>query len=182
MIDMYEIPRNQIIGEMRRIFARGSLCKEARARQLSKKKGPRGGSMWDCEECGEAANAKNTAVDHIETVCPIDKSYDDMTLDEIACRMWCKQFENPLDNLQLLCKTCHDKKTATEQQERKQRRWEKEMSRKAGTAAKKLPDSVGKEDILPLFEDLGEDIVKKLTGDQLGDFIFKTVNWYRGRK
>lgn len=180
MIDMYEIPRNQIIGSMRQLFARSQLYRDAKDRALSDKKGVRGGRRWVCNICGHDSN--KVALDHIDMVCPVDTCYSEMTLTEIADRIWCKQCDNPLDNLQVLCEECHNKKSAQENSESARIKREKEMSRKAGTAAKKLPDSVGKEDILPLFEDLGEDIVKKLTGDQLGDFIFKTVNWYRGRK
>ena len=138
--------------------------------------------MWTCECCGKDANAKNTAIDHINPVVDPNSSYAEMNLDEIAASMWNMQYDNPLDNLQLLCKTCHDSKSAAENELRRKIKREKEMSRKATTAAKELPDSVDKEALLQLFEDLGDDIVHKLTGAQLGEFIDKTVKWYRGRK
>lgn len=52
--------------------------------------------------------------DHIEPVIPVDKQTKDLTFDEIIDRMFCK-----VDNIQILCKPCHDRKTDLEKEERK---------------------------------------------------------------
>lgn len=48
-------------------------------------------------------------MDHIDPVVPIGEKAFDMSLDVIASRLWCDK-----DNLQVLCKPCHKKKSADE--------------------------------------------------------------------
>lgn len=53
-------------------------------------------------------------VDHIDPMVPIETHFEDMMLDESVNRLWCE-----LTNLQAVCETCHDVKTAQEKQARK---------------------------------------------------------------
>lgn len=63
-----------------------------------------------CESCGTIAKRKkDTQMDHIEPVIPVDKTTDTMTLDEIADRMYPN-----IEGWQRLCKECHGVKTADE--------------------------------------------------------------------
>ena len=51
--------------------------------------------------------------DHINPVIEPGKKTKDLTFDEIIDRMFCEK-----DNIQCLCKTCHDKKTEEERTKR----------------------------------------------------------------
>ena len=79
--------------------------------------GPRGGKMFVCDSCHNAFPQKEVNVDHIEPVIPIGLSMSDLPFDIILKRMWCEEH-----NLQVLCKTCHDSKTAVENAMRKAHR------------------------------------------------------------
>ena len=107
-------PKSRIIGAMRRIFSMSELYKHVKNARLSEEKGPRGGKMVVCDGCGKSFPWSSTQVDHVEDVTPVDKSAAEMSYDEIVERMWCMQCENQLDNLQVLCKECHDAKTEAE--------------------------------------------------------------------
>lgn len=48
-------------------------------------------------------------VDHIDPIIPVDRTFEEMPLDEVVSRMWC-----PLDRLQALCELCHGSKTQVE--------------------------------------------------------------------
>lgn len=72
--------------------------------------------LYKCAECGGAhpptykngtKRSKNVFVDHIDPI--IDPSKGFTTWDECIDRMFCE-----VDNLQVLCKDCHDIKTAKE--------------------------------------------------------------------
>lgn len=66
-----------------------------------------------CEQCGIVSKKKDTQLDHIEPVIPVDKTTDTMTLDEIADRMF-----PHMEGWQRLCKPCHALKTANENRQR----------------------------------------------------------------
>ena len=88
---------------------------------------------YKCEGCGaevpttireegSRTRVKNVFVDHIEPI--IDPEVGFTTWDDCIERMFCE-----LDNLQLLCKTCHDEKTAEEKRVASERRAkEKELA------------------------------------------------------
>ena len=107
------------LGAIRRKFSYSQTVKDIYSARISEKTGPRGGKMYICdgEGCGDSASTSKMNVDHIEPVIPLDKSYDDLTLDEITERIVCEP-----ENLQLLCKACHDKKTEIEKDIRKEHR------------------------------------------------------------
>jgi 5-methylcytosine-specific restriction endonuclease McrA len=80
--------------------------------------------VYECAGCGEhvpptvkAGNkrAQNVFVDHIDPIINPETGF--ISWDETIERMFCEQ-----DNLQLLCKDCHDVKTQKEREVAKQRK------------------------------------------------------------
>lgn len=70
-----------------------------------------------CAGCGEIVpltvnKKKNVFVDHIEPVVSPEEGFKDW--DTYINRMFCE-----MDNLQVLCKNCHDRKTREEKERRK---------------------------------------------------------------
>ena len=74
---------------------------------------------YRCSVCGNLFSQKNVAVDHIDPVIPLHKSEEELSIDEMAYRIWCD-----IDNLQVICNTklkdnggvpsCHKVKTDEE--------------------------------------------------------------------
>lgn len=131
---MDDFSRNQLIRGMRKQFMMSELRKEAlnRARtsvlkikkdgtvqqRLCKKTGkmvPMYTHTYTCEKCIRHGLTKQDAkVDHISPVQPYDIQAKEIgsakfSLGAYVDRLWCS-----LDNLWVLCKTCHDQKTALE--------------------------------------------------------------------
>ncbi len=77
-------------------------------------KGPRGGKMWQCNQCFKPLKGKEVLVDHDEPVVPIGMKQADMSLDEYAQRLYCD-----VSNLQVLCSDCHKEKSYEEAHKRK---------------------------------------------------------------
>ncbi len=67
---------------------------------------------YKCKSCEKDYPAKNVQVDHVKPI--IDPVQGFTTWDEVIYNMFCER-----DNLQVLCKTCHDTKTKSEKEERK---------------------------------------------------------------
>lgn len=67
---------------------------------------------YRCTSCLQEYTAKNVCVDHIEPVIPVNGTFT--TWDEYIERMFCS-----VENLQVLCSTCHDVKSKDERQQRK---------------------------------------------------------------
>lgn len=74
--------------------------------------------LYKCASCGDVVpvtvkegkgRKKNVFVDHIEPI--VDPEVGFTTWDEFIERMFCEK-----DNLQLLCKSCHDKKSSIERE------------------------------------------------------------------
>ncbi len=73
---------------------------------------------FKCQKCGFLIpDQKELSVDHIDPVVPRGRTQDDMTLVEYVDRLFCST-----DNLQVLCKKCHDSKTKEEQDERRKKK------------------------------------------------------------
>jgi len=56
-------------------------------------------------------------LDHIEPIVPYDRATKDMSLDELAPRVYCHE-----DNMQYICKECHKIKSVHESGLRKEER------------------------------------------------------------
>jgi len=105
-----------IISLLRRGTMRWPPRNEALAKAKTEKKintaTGRMAQHYECAECKGQFTAKNIAVDHIQAVIdPYDGFIDFSVYIE---RMFCG-----VDNLQVLCKDCHDVKSAKEKGHRK---------------------------------------------------------------
>ena len=91
-------------------------CKKA-ARHSEKLPNDKGRLVFHskCASCNEIHPETTCAVDHINPV--INPSTGFTTWDDVIERLFCE-----LDNLQVLCKPCHDKKTQEEKDIDKERR------------------------------------------------------------
>lgn len=78
-------------------------------------KGPRDGCLFICAKCGLCFKRKEVQVDHIQPVVPIDRPVQDWN--EYIERLFCSP-----ENLQVLCKPCHQVKCDNEQEERNENR------------------------------------------------------------
>lgn len=108
---------NHIKGGLRRAFARSELYERVRAKYRVEHydpKHPRCKKWAWCGVCGVITPEWRTAVDHIDPVVPVDRHFEDMSLDESADRIWCEE-----NNLQVICDPCHDIKTNAEKELRK---------------------------------------------------------------
>lgn len=104
-------------GALRRVFSRSELRNtvvNASLIEHSDPKRPRVKKWCRCALCKLPEARSYVAVDHIAPVIPLHRSFEEMSLDEVVDRLWCL-----LDNLQVLCETCHDDKTAEERKLRK---------------------------------------------------------------
>lgn len=109
--------RNLLKGAMRRIFSRSELRQQVMKANLiehSDEYRPRVKRWAWCDLCGAVNPAYTMAVDHIVPLVPLDKTLEEMSWDTVVDRLWCDK-----KNLQLLCKTCHDSKSAIERKQRK---------------------------------------------------------------
>lgn len=116
--DSYLIYKNA-----RYIFNQSSLYYQAYQRQLSHLKGVRGGRKYICASCKKSFVKKDTQLDHKEPVIEIGKSSSDYTWYELVSRVFCD-----IDNLEVLCKNCHNKKSAKEAEERAKIRRERKKN------------------------------------------------------
>ena len=109
-IDLRE--RNKLLSAVKRVFSRSQLRKEVMEKALSKKRGPRGGKMYNCSGCKTAYS--KVQVDHKDPVIPIGQAFKDMSWDlVIEQRLYCSP-----KNLQVLCTDCHKEKSKQEAKER----------------------------------------------------------------
>lgn len=69
-----------------------------------------------CQVCGEWVGSTKISVDHIDPVIPSDGTFEDWNT--YVDRLWCNKIGKA--NLQRICDACHDKKTQTERDSRKQ--------------------------------------------------------------
>jgi 5-methylcytosine-specific restriction endonuclease McrA len=115
-----------IKGGLRRTFGRSELRQRVIASAIvpgykdPKRKAVK---FWvKCETCGKMEAKSNVQVDHRQPVVPVDRSFEDMNIDEVVNRMWCEE-----KNLAIVCKPCHNSKTKEENKER--RRLKKERNK-----------------------------------------------------
>ena len=72
--------------------------------------------IYECAKCKKEFKRKEIHRDHIDPVVPLDKSKDELTMDEYCARL----LPNPL-GYQILCIECHGKKTDEENSKRKKK-------------------------------------------------------------
>lgn len=106
--------KNQLRSATRKWAPIGQALKDARVRR----------GFYLCAGCGQTVSAsikvgakrvKNAVVDHIKPI--VDPEVGFTTWDECIDRMFCES-----DNLQVLCKSCHDNKSNEERAAAKARR------------------------------------------------------------
>lgn len=117
--------RGLIKGALRRAFSRSKLRQEVLEASIVKHTDstrPKVKNWCLCASCYKAEAKSYVVVDHIDPMIPITTNFEDMTLDTAVDRLWCEKA-----NLQVLCKVCHEVKTA---QERKERAKHKKESKK----------------------------------------------------
>jgi 5-methylcytosine-specific restriction endonuclease McrA len=113
--------RNLIKGAIRRVFSRSELRR--RIVDLTVMEGysdptrKRVKTWCLCPVCKVPTPKSYMQVDHIDPIIPLNRSFEEMSLDEVVDRIWCEE-----NNLQALCETCHDKKTKAENAERRKNR------------------------------------------------------------
>ena len=103
---------NLIKAGLRRAFARSDYYQSiasANYVEHSDPKSPRCLKWSWCSKCGEVVKRYTTDLDHISPVVPLDRHTEDMDPHELLDRIWCAP-----DNLEILCKRCHDEKSARE--------------------------------------------------------------------
>lgn len=120
--------RGLLKGAIRRVFSRSDLRKlileESRINHKDESR-PRVTKWSCCAECKLPTPTYLIQVDHIIPIVPIDSTLELMTWDDVVDRIWCDK-----NNLQPLCKPCHNIKTKAE---RKLRRTKNVKSTKGST-------------------------------------------------
>lgn len=112
--------RNGMRSALRRAFSRSDLYREAQNKNRIEHydhKRPRCFKWSWCNVCGEVVPSWKTQLDHIIPVIPLDRTFDDMTMQEYVDRLWCS-----IDNLQTICLDCHDRKCKEEMKLRPSRK------------------------------------------------------------
>lgn len=115
--------RNAIKGALRRAFSRSELHKRvlyASIVDYVDESRPRVKTWCRCNICKKPEARSYMVVDHIDPLVPVNTTFADMNLETIIDRLWCAE-----NNLQTVCPSCHDKKTKTEKEQRKQSKKEK---------------------------------------------------------
>lgn len=109
--------RGLLKGAIRRIFSRSELRRKIvdsiRVEHYDTNR-PRVKKWSKCPKCSKNTPTYLIEVDHIIPIIPIDRSFLEMSLDEVVDRIWCEP-----TNLQAICKPCHNEKTKQERDARK---------------------------------------------------------------
>lgn len=110
--------RNLLKGAMRRVFSRSDLrrqvLEEAKVSHLDILR-PRVKTWYKCAECGVKEAGFRMQVDHVIPVVPLNKSFDEMSFDELVSNLWCDK-----SNLSALCEPCHKTKSKAENKLRRE--------------------------------------------------------------
>lgn len=112
-----------LLGAWKRLFSRSpirsKILSKARKEKVRKKKdgsiSKRPNVVYLCNICKKYHKLSDIQVDHIKPVIPLNRPALSMSFDEIAERLFCSE-----DNLQVLCKKCHKKKSKEENNIRKE--------------------------------------------------------------
>jgi 5-methylcytosine-specific restriction endonuclease McrA len=121
--------RNLIKGAIRRVFSRSELRRKVVDNSIvlcyTNPERPKVKTWCLCAICKQPEAKSYVEVDHIEPVIPLGKSMEDMSLDEVADRIWCE-----INNLQVVCPACHKEKTKAERKLRHLAKKEKQNESK----------------------------------------------------
>ena len=103
----------EIRGALRNVARRMPAKQEAlRLAIHPTERGVRGGKLYICNHCGLCFKREEVQVDHKEPVIPLDREIRDWN--EYIERLFCSP-----NNLQVLCKPCHQIKSNGEKEIRK---------------------------------------------------------------
>ena len=119
--------RNLIKGAIRRVFSRSTyrtaIVLMNRVLQYTDPKRPRVKKWSKCPLCDELTPTYLMQVDHIDPIVPIGTTLEDMSWDDVIDRIWCDQ-----NNLQSICKVCHNIKSKEENKQRRLNKKEKKIA------------------------------------------------------
>lgn len=105
-----------IKGALRRIMSRSPVVRAVREKAVHPtQKGKRGGKQYICSSCKGVFPGNHIQVDHKKMVIGIKESLEDMSYDLLVKRIFCKP-----SNLQVLCLSCHSKKSKEENKKRRE--------------------------------------------------------------
>lgn len=104
----------RVIDAVRKEFSLSIEYAIIKHKGLAREVGPRGGRRFICNKCSNIFDENSIKIDHIIPIVPLDSSAAEMGLEMFYNRCRCSA-----DNLQVLCKTCHDLKSKQENEERK---------------------------------------------------------------
>ena len=91
---------------------RNQCLANAKTKKKRNKKTNRLAQHYRCNGCKKEFPLREVCVDHIQAVVSTKEGFTDF--DKYIERMYCS-----IEGLQVLCKTCHDKKTTEERKKRK---------------------------------------------------------------
>jgi hypothetical protein len=109
--------RSLIKGGIRRAFSRSELRERAVAASRVDHFDPLRPRVkkWSrCSKCQNLTPTYQIELDHLEPIIPVDRAFEEMSLDEVVDRTWCKE-----TLLQPLCPECHETKTQAENKVRR---------------------------------------------------------------
>jgi len=127
--------RGLLKGALRRVFSRSELRKAALDRvsiTFNHPDRPRVTKWGFCERCGVIDASYKLEVDHLNPVIPLYSSLSETTLDELADRIWCE-----IEQLNVLCESCHKEKTSAEAALRNQFKKEQKLKNSPPKEVKK---------------------------------------------
>lgn len=110
--------RGLIKGGIRRAFSRSELRQKAIAESRVDHYDPTRPRVkkWSrCSKCQKLVPTYQVELDHKDPIIPVDKSFEDMSLDEVVDRTWCDE-----RLLQPMCPECHELKTQAENKIRRE--------------------------------------------------------------
>lgn len=71
-------------------------------------------NTYVCNACKGHFRNKDVQADHISPVVPVNRTHHDLTLDELAARLFV-----PVEEYQVLCVDCHAEKSSFENEQRR---------------------------------------------------------------
>lgn len=91
---------SRIQSYMRLVFTQSGYVNEFKRSKRSKKVGNK--YLYKCDICNESFGVSQVQVHHLNECIPIGVHYSNVPMDEFFKRLWC-----PIEELQMVCKSCH---------------------------------------------------------------------------